>query len=91
MAVNTMVAILGVLALAGLGLGMATLAQNSFGGMDGGGCHANGGGCHGYGDGNCPGAGGDHCYRNGSCNPANATCPQVQNGSCPACDDADSY
>jgi hypothetical protein len=91
MAVNTMVAILGVLALAGLGLGMATLAQNSFGGMDGGGCHANGGGCPGYGGGNCPRAGGNDCSQKGTCDPANATCPSSPNGTCPAHDDADSY
>jgi len=90
MAVNALVTILGVLALAGLGLGMATLAQNSYGGMDGGGCHANGGGCPGYGGGNCPGASGHHCYKDGGGDPVNATCPGITNGTCPAYGGTDS-
>lgn len=83
MVANAFVMIAGVLALSGLGFGMATLAQNPFGGMHYGGCGANGGaGCPG--GTNAPGVAGDPCPQNGLCAPANGTCPALQNGTCPA-------
>jgi hypothetical protein len=84
MAANALVIIAGVLALSGLGFGMATLAQNPYGGMLYGGCHANGGGTGCPGGTNAPGAAGGPCPQNGYCAPANGTCPALQNGTCPA-------
>lgn len=81
MAANMLVIGLGVLALAGLGLGMATLAQNPYGGMHSGGCAANGGGCPAFDGSGSTGAQGAACHQSGG--GADATCPALQNGTCP--------
>jgi hypothetical protein len=83
MVANAVVTVLGVLMLAGVGIGMATLAANPFGMMTGGGCGAGQGGCPGSDGGNCPGATGNAPCQNGNYGQTGAACPGIQNGTCP--------
>jgi len=83
MVANAVVMVLGVLVLAGVGIGMATLAANPLGGIQGGGCGASQGGCAASSGGNCPGANGNAPCQNGDNGQTGAACPGVQNGTCP--------
>jgi len=87
MVANALVVILGVLSLAGLGFGAASLAQNPLGGMPCGACHSDGQvvpgalcpGHDGTGNGGLCNGSGNGCNTGSNCN---GTCPGDENGVC---------
>jgi len=82
MAVNALIVVLGALALAGAGVGMAALAAGPLG-MDGGRCPAGQGGCPSHGGGGCAGVHDNPSCRGAGCNQTNAACPGISEGTCP--------
>jgi hypothetical protein len=82
MAVNAVIAVLGALALAGAGVGMATMAAGPLG-MPWGGCNSGQGGCHSNDGSGCAGAQGNPACQKAACNPNGTACSGLQDGTCP--------
>lgn len=78
MAANMLLALLGALSIAGIGIGAATVSNIPYAGMPYGGCPGQGGGVLGYGNGKCSPSN-PNCYTNGI---MNATCDPDRDGTC---------